>query len=96
MDKRQEVNEFVCEKILQRSGVQANDTTKLCDVGIASLDVAELLFDLELRFDVQIDPDDMTDIYTVADIVQTFVRVLEPISHLRVVTVDHLAGQNGS
>jgi len=86
MNKRQEVNEFVCEKIRQRSGVQANDTTKLCDVGIASLDVAELLFDVELRFDVQIDPDDMEDIYTVADIVQTFVKVLEPTCYLRAVT----------
>jgi acyl carrier protein len=81
----QEVSEFVHERILQAAGVEVDDSTRLCDVGIASLDVAELLFAAELRFDVQIDPDDMTDIHTVADIVQTFVKVLEPNRRLRVV-----------
>jgi acyl carrier protein len=90
----QEVSEFVHDKILQTAGVEVDGSTRLCDVGIASLDVAELLFAAELRFDVQIDPDDMADIHTVADIVQTFVRVLQPNCHLRVVTTDHLADQD--
>jgi acyl carrier protein len=90
----QEVSEFVHEKILQTAGVEVDGSTRLCDVGIASLDVAELIFAAELRFDIQIDPDDMADLYTVTDIVQTFVKVLEPNCHLRVVSTDHLADQD--
>lgn len=66
--------EQVAALIVDRFGVEASSVTPemsfMDDLGADSLDVVELVMELEDNFGIQISDDDVEDIKTVADIVK--------------------------
>ncbi|MBL6447523.1 acyl carrier protein [Fulvivirga sp. 29W222] len=54
------------------------DCDLLKDLGMDSLDLADLVFRLEVRFTIRIKDEDMVDIKTVGDIVEYLENVVKP------------------
>jgi acyl carrier protein len=66
---RKEVIQIVAEK-LKREPDSVKDTHTLQDLGADSLDIVEIIMNVEDHFDIAIDDQEAEKLYTIADVVR--------------------------
>ncbi|WLP85432.1 acyl carrier protein [Mycoplasma seminis] len=70
MENRKEIIIQELKKLSKRKHISEDDNIK--EIGIDSLDLAELLFEAEAKFGVEISDEQLRDVKTVKDIISIF------------------------
>jgi len=65
-----QVREIICDKLSVKPEQIAPETSFINDLGADSLDIVELVMELEDKFDIQIPDEEAEKIQTVGDAVQ--------------------------
>ncbi|MFV8401451.1 phosphopantetheine-binding protein [Mycoplasma sp. 005V] len=70
MENRKEIIILELKKLSKKKNISEDD--KIREIGIDSLDLAELLFEAEAKFGVEISDDQLRNVETVKDIISIF------------------------
>ncbi|SJZ45759.1 acyl carrier protein [Mycoplasmopsis verecunda] len=70
MDNRKEIILLELKKLSKKKNISLDDNIK--EIGIDSLDLAELVFEAEAKFGVELSDEQLAEIKTVKDIISIF------------------------
>ncbi|MFV8468458.1 MULTISPECIES: acyl carrier protein [Mycoplasma] len=70
MDNKKEIILLELKKLSKKKNISEDDNIK--EIGIDSLDLAELLFEAEAKFGIEISDEQLRNVETVKDIISIF------------------------